>query len=105
MLAMRREADIAHEHHIVVALDLLEDAIEGVGGIFTVALEQLLVGLDHPLRRIAQAFACRIVAGPAQQDAHGLFGLLARRANGRRIGSSNGIGVPTGGTLRTTIRP
>jgi hypothetical protein len=79
VLAVRLEADVAQQNHLVVTLDFLEGALEQVEGVDGVAGEELLVGLYDALRRAGQAFARRVVAGPADQCLHGLQRLLARR--------------------------
>ena len=60
---------------LVVAGDLLEGATEIVRRIDGVAREPVLVRTRDTLRRVEQAFATRILAGPAQQGANGLFRL------------------------------
>ena len=69
------------EHdHVVIAFDFLEGAGEKFFRILVVAGEPILKGAGDALGRIAQAFARRIVAGPVQKRADGVFRLLARRA-------------------------
>ena len=84
VLAMRDELDVLDDDHVVIAGDFLEGAAELVGRAHVVAGEHLAIGLGHALRRIHQAFAVRIVAGPAQQRAHGCFdfGLGGRSVTG-----------------------
>ena len=77
VFAMALELDVAQHDEFVVALDFLEGARQVLLGIQRVAAEPVLVGLDHALGRVEQAFARGVLAGPAQQRAHGLFGLGA----------------------------
>src|SRR3546814_15843044 len=42
-------------------------SLQEVEGVHGVAFEEFLVGLHHAVRRAQQAFARRIVAGPADQ--------------------------------------
>src|SRR5690606_30438988 len=68
---------------------LLEGARQVIARILAIATEPFAVGLDHPPRRVLQALPPRVLAGPAQQGAHGLLGLrladglllLAHRGN------------------------
>ena len=79
------ERDVAHEDHVVVAFDFLEDAREDFLRVLAVALEELVIGLDHAARRVEQAFAARVLACPAQEHTHRGFRLLAARAFGRGL--------------------
>src|SRR6185503_11434729 len=76
VLAVALEADVGHDDHLVVALDLAERAGEHVAGILLVAGEEFLVGAHHPAGRIEEPFAGGIVAGPADQRANRRFGLF-----------------------------
>jgi NifU-like protein involved in Fe-S cluster formation len=67
VLAMRIERDVADEDHVLVAVDLLEDALEHVARVLAIALVELAIGLGDALRRIEQALPRRIVARPADQ--------------------------------------
>ena len=78
VLAVRIERDVAHQHHVLVAADLLEGRRQHLGRIVAVAGIKLLVGLHDATRRIAQALAVRIVARPGDQRPHRRLGLLAR---------------------------
>ena len=75
-----------HQHEIVVAAGLAEGAVEHLHRAFAIALVEFLVGADHALGRVQQAFAVGIVAGIGDQRAHGGFGLLARGARLDRRG-------------------
>ena len=79
VLAMGVEFDIAQHDEVVIAADILEGARQGLGGVFVIAAEKLAKGLGHAARRIQQAFAVGIIAGPGQQHAHGGLGLFLRR--------------------------
>src|SRR5690606_9036274 len=82
--------------------DFLERALQVVARVVGIAAEPVGVGLHYPLRRIEQAFALRVVAGPAQQGAHRRLGLCARDAvalfvlvgHGRCSGSRGPAMVP-----------
>src|SRR5262249_46971313 len=78
MLAMRREWNIADQPEVVVAADLGKRALEHVERTLAVAPEQLLIGAHDPPRRVAQAFAGRIIARKRDQRLDRGFGLLAR---------------------------
>ena len=80
MFAMGGEGNIAHQHQIVIAFDLFEDAIKDGGRIFLIAFEKLAKGFGNAFGRVNQAFPFRIVTGPADQGADGLFCLFAGRA-------------------------
>ena len=84
VLAVGIERNVAHEHDRSVALDFLEHAVENVGGIFAVALVELLEGLHDPFRRVDQALAGRIVSGPEEQGLDGGFGVFAAGPCDRR---------------------
>jgi len=77
VLAIALDAHVPQHDHLVVTLDLLEGAREQRGGVDAVATEELLVRARDAPRRVAQAFARRVVAGPAQQRAHRGLGFLA----------------------------
>src|SRR3546814_10341611 len=47
VLAVGFKADVAQQHHLVVAFDFLEGALQEVEGVHGVAFEELLVGLHH----------------------------------------------------------
>jgi hypothetical protein len=86
ILAMAFETNILQDDHLVIAVGLFEGALQLLDWIDLVAGEIFLEGARHARRRAAQSFARRIVAGPAQQHAHRLLRLLARRpANGGNI--------------------
>ena len=85
VLAMGFDADIAQHDDLVIAFGLGKGPVQELHRIDGIAGEEFLIGAHHPGRRFAQAFAVRIVAGPAQQGADCRFGFLARRAPGRRM--------------------
>src|SRR6185437_10382443 len=80
MLAMALEADVLQDDHLVVAVGLLEGALQELVGVAAIAREILLEGAHHPRRRALQALALRIIARPAQQRAHRRLRLGPRRA-------------------------
>jgi hypothetical protein len=82
VLAMREERNVFHQHHVVIAGDFLEGAAEHVLGGKVIAGEELAIGLGDAFRRIDEALALRIVAGPAEQHANGVFRLFLRGAAG-----------------------
>ncbi len=79
MFAVRIEADVAHQHEIVIAAGFTECAVENLDRALAIPLKDFVVGADDSLWRLEQAFACRIVAGIGDQRANGGFRLLARR--------------------------
>ena len=87
VLAMAFEAHVAQQDHVAIAGDVLEGAGKFGGGILAVAAEPLLVGFDDALGRIGEPRARRIVAGPGEQRAHGVLGLLAGWLGRRRRSS------------------
>jgi hypothetical protein len=106
MLAMALQADVAQQDDLVVAVGLLEGALQQGNGIDAVAGEELLILADDPAGRVDQALARGIVAGPAQQGADGLLGLFTCRSVGRACGfrSEAGSGpddVHRAGSFRT----
>src|SRR5690606_21897798 len=69
MLAVALERDVLEQHDLVVAADLLEHPAQMARRILLVALAVFLPRARDALRRVAQTFAFRIVAGPADQGA------------------------------------
>jgi hypothetical protein len=63
MLAVRREADVAQQHDLVVAADLLEGPLQVLARIIEIACEPLLVGARDAPWRSDQGFAIGIIAG------------------------------------------
>ena len=84
VLAMGVHLDVAQHDDVVIARHLVEGAREHVERAFVIAREELVIGVDHALRRIAQALAHGVVAGIGDQRADGLLGLLARRTGDGR---------------------
>jgi hypothetical protein len=87
VLTMRLEADVAQHDDLVVAVDLLERALEEGLGVLSVAAEPFLISAGDPRWRGGEALAIRVVAGPTDQCAHGGLGLRARRTGGVRAGT------------------
>src|SRR5487761_2005669 len=81
MLAVALEADVLEHDDLIVAVGLFEGAAELVGRIGGVAREIFVVGADDATGRAFEALTIRIVARPADEDAHGLLGLFARGAS------------------------
>src|SRR6188474_158414 len=79
MLAMRIEADIAHQNEIVIAASFAECAIENFDGALTVPLIDFVVRADDTLWRLDQPFAGWIITGVGNERANSGFRLLARR--------------------------
>lgn len=92
VFAMTFETDAGQRDHLVVALDFLEGARQHLARIDRISGKELFIGLDHALGSIQQAFARRIVSGPADQRTYGRFGLCAGRT--RVIGCAHGILLP-----------
>jgi hypothetical protein len=99
VLAMGRERDVADEDDVVIALDLLEGAVERLRRILVVAGIELLIRADHAVGRACQPFAGGVVAGPADQGADGFlrFGAAGLGGRGRRLAG------PLGGGLHTSV--
>src|SRR5271170_6185809 len=98
VLAMGFEADVAQHHDLVVAAGLLEGALEIFARIVVIAGKPFLVGAHDAPRRGAKPFAAGIVAGPADQRAHGILGLRARRPyRPRRPARLGGFAAPASG--------
>src|SRR5579859_3699763 len=66
VFAVRLEADVLQDDHVVVTLDLLKGAPHIGFGVLAVAREPFFEGFDDAFRRFAQALAIRIVSRPAQ---------------------------------------
>jgi hypothetical protein len=79
VLAVALDLDVAQQHHVVIALHVLERAAQLLGRIGFVAFEPFGIGVHDALGRVLQALPVGVVTGPGQQGAHGLQGLLARR--------------------------
>jgi hypothetical protein len=65
MFAVRLKPDIAQHDHLVITLDLFEGTLEESDGIVGIAGKPIVIGPGYPRRRIAQALAVGIIAGPA----------------------------------------
>src|SRR6516162_300880 len=79
MLAMRLETNIAQHHYFVVAAGFLEGSLEIIARIVVITGEPFLIGANDPRRRGEKSLAIGIVAGPANERAHGNFSFRARR--------------------------
>lgn len=75
VLAMAFIGDVAQHDQFVVAGHFFEGALQVGARFFAVTAEPVAIGFGHPAWGVQQAFAGRILTGPAQQGAHGLFGL------------------------------
>src|SRR3546814_18919784 len=76
MVAMRLERNVAQQHDLVIAADLLEGARQMDRGILVIALAIFLPSTRDAARRIAQALARRVVARPYDQRAYGVGDLV-----------------------------
>ena len=72
MLAVRLERNVLQKHDFVIAADLLEGPGQMHRRVFGIALEIFAPGAGDAARCIEQPFACRVVAGPADQRPDGL---------------------------------
>src|SRR5262249_60763011 len=95
MLAMRLEADVAQHDQLVIAVHLRERAGQEGDGIDVVAGEEFLIGAHHPVGRADETLTLRVVAGPAQQRADSLLGLLAAGFAAGALGAG-GLAWPAG---------
>src|SRR6516162_5494456 len=84
VLAVGAEADIAHQHEIVVFSNLAEGTVEHLCRTFMVAAKELVVGIDHAPGRLDQTLAVRIIARVSDQRSHGCLSLLAGGSRGWR---------------------
>ena len=57
MLAMALEPDVFQDHHVVIAFDFLEGALEIVLRVLVIAAEPVLERLRHALGGVQQALA------------------------------------------------
>ena len=110
VLAMRGEADVAHQHEIVVAGGLAERPLEQFVGRLVVAAKQLVIGLDHAPGRIEQALAGGVLADIGQQRLDRSFGL--GRETGARLSeavlSASAPAARSGlitASIRLSVRP
>ena len=78
MLAEADDADVGEHDQFVVAAGLLERAFEILARVLVIAGEKLRVGAGDARRRVLQALALGIVAGPFDQHAHGRFRVALR---------------------------
>jgi hypothetical protein len=84
VLAMGVELDVAKHHQIVVAGHFLEGPGQRFDRVLLIALEELAIGIDHPLRGVEQAFPVRILASPGKERPDRRLGLcLARPLDAR----------------------
>jgi len=74
---MALDPDVPQDDHFVIAFDFLEGAGEQGDRVFAVAAEEFFIGADDAGGRVQQAFAVRVLPGPAQHGADGGFGLRA----------------------------
>ena len=72
------------QHDLVIAADLVEGPRQMPRRILLIAHRIFAPRPRHPARRIEQAFAVGVVAGPADQGPHRLADLLGHRHLGRR---------------------
>src|SRR5436309_2744687 len=84
VLAMRLERDALQEDDLVIAADLLKGAAEVDRRVLLIALGIFLPRPGNAAGRVEQAFAVRIIAGPADQR-FDRFGDIARNIAGRRL--------------------
>src|SRR5690554_4392167 len=73
MLAVALERDVLEQNDLVVTADFLESARKMSRRILGIAEAVFLPGARHPRRRVQQALAVGIVAGPADERAHGIL--------------------------------
>lgn len=93
VLAVAFEADVVHDDHLVVALDLGEGASQDFGRVLRIAGEEFFVGAHDPRGRIDEPLAARFVAGPADKGAYGVFRRLARYATAQ-VRVTGVVGLP-----------
>ncbi len=103
VLAMRDEADVAQQHDPVIAAALLEGPFQQPDRILVVAGEPVGIGAEDAVRRVHQALAAGIVAGPADQRPHRRLGLGARGAADRPAAAAV-LGVMAEGVAERSCR-
>lgn len=87
VLAVRFEADVAQDDHLVIGGRLLECGGKQGDRVLAVSGEDLLIGAHHALRCAFQPFAIRVVARPFDQRADRRFRLgLAGPSAPARVG-------------------
>ena len=77
MLAVGNKGNIAQQQDLVVTADLLEGALQIEGGILGIAGAIFAPRPRDAFGGVEQPLTHRIVACPADQRAHGVFGLFA----------------------------
>jgi hypothetical protein len=79
------ERDVLQQHDLVVAADFLEHARQVAGRVLGIAEAVFLPRAGNALRGIAEPFAVRIVAGPADQRAYRFLHFVRDRRLAARI--------------------
>jgi len=85
VLAMGDEVNVSHQHHLVIAGDLLECPLQELVGVVVISGKPFLVGARDPIGRAQEPLAVRVVTRPADQRADRLLHL-------RPVGTSDRFG-------------
>src|SRR5215207_1012912 len=97
------ERNIAQDDDLVVAADFFERSLKDLHRILPIALEPLFVGANDASWRVEEPFALWMLARPADQGPHGLFGLAPARAFlGVRLSTPQGFEGPVHQPLQVT---
>ena len=70
VLAMALDTDVPEQHDFIVALHLLERALQQRNRVLRVPVKEFEVTPRHAGGCVAQTFPVRRIAGPADQGAH-----------------------------------
>src|SRR5215471_4552993 len=77
VFAMGFKTDPAQQYHFIISGDLLESSLQQFLRLLAVTGKPFLIGAGDTGRRFDESLAIRIVAGPPNEGAHGLFRLCA----------------------------
>ena len=77
VFAMRVKRNVAHEDHVIVAVNIAENLVEYIFRLLAVTFEEFLIGFDDPLGGFKQALTCRVIACPEQQCSNSIHCLFA----------------------------
>ena len=93
VFAMAFHADVAQDHHFIIAIGFFEGPREQIHRVRLIAGKEFLIGAGDARGGIHQAFTGRVITGPAQQGAHRSFRF---RAGGARFQCGIGGGEASG---------
>ena len=76
MFAVGAEGDVAQHDHFIVALNIGKGCAENFFWVFGIAAKKFFIGFYDATGGVLHAFTVRVVTGPADEGAHGGFGLF-----------------------------